>query len=225
MADSGARYSQRFKQLLREYPKDDGDQWRGVEIERATNGFVTGSYVTAMKKGRITRPGLDKLRAIAEVMGFPFEAWLGSDEPRRSMSDRPDAGEDSFADLVNYLFDAIRDGQTGEPYSNRQVAEMSRGRLSEPAIEQMRTGDNPNPSRSELLALCDVFDVEFSYWDLRKERPPLMNADTIRGLRDASSYAILHKSLELPSDDKDLIMTMMEELERRHSRKGPDTST
>src|SRR5215208_1302932 len=55
----------KFERLLETYRREDGRWWSGVELERATGGLVTRSYVTNLRKGRIENPGMDKLWALA----------------------------------------------------------------------------------------------------------------------------------------------------------------
>ena len=45
-------------------------------MEEATAGFVNTSYFSNLLNDRIKQPGLDKLKAIAETMGFPAQIWL-----------------------------------------------------------------------------------------------------------------------------------------------------
>lgn len=71
--------SGRFLGLLELYRKPDGGEWGGQDLEDATNGAVTRSYVSNLKNGRIENPGLAKLRAIANAMGFPPELWFGNE--------------------------------------------------------------------------------------------------------------------------------------------------
>jgi transcriptional regulator with XRE-family HTH domain len=79
--------SERFARLLALYRKPDGSEWGGQDLERATGGAVTRSYISNLKKGRIGSPGLDKLEAIAGAMGFPPALWFGSGTDDRA----PDA--------------------------------------------------------------------------------------------------------------------------------------
>jgi transcriptional regulator with XRE-family HTH domain len=74
--------SERFGWLLTLYRKPDGSEWGGQDLENATEGAVTRSYVANLKKGRVENPGLAKLEAISGAMGFPPALWFG------------DAGED-----------------------------------------------------------------------------------------------------------------------------------
>ena len=70
--------SERFLKLLALYRKPDGSEWGGQDLENATGGAVTRSYVANLKKGRIENPGLAKLEAIAGTMGFPPALWFGA---------------------------------------------------------------------------------------------------------------------------------------------------
>jgi len=63
--------ARKFERLLDTFRREDGRRWSGIELERATGGVVTRSYVTNLRKGRIENPGMDKLAAIAKAMGFP----------------------------------------------------------------------------------------------------------------------------------------------------------
>jgi hypothetical protein len=57
--------ARKFEGLLESYRHEDGAKWSGIELERATGGVVTRSYVTNLRKGRIENPGMDKLAAMA----------------------------------------------------------------------------------------------------------------------------------------------------------------
>ena len=71
--------SERFLRLLTLYRKPDGSAWGGQDLEDATGGAVTRSYVSNLKSGRIENPGLAKLEAIAGAMGFPPQLWFGGE--------------------------------------------------------------------------------------------------------------------------------------------------
>lgn len=72
--------SERFVRLLDLYRKPDGSEWGGQDLENATGGKVTRSYVANLKKGRIENPGLAKLEAISKARDFPPVLWSGNDE-------------------------------------------------------------------------------------------------------------------------------------------------
>ena len=69
--------SERFRRLLALYRKPDGSEWGGQDLEGATGGAVTRSYVSNLKQGRIENPGLAKLEAVSDAMGFPPALWFG----------------------------------------------------------------------------------------------------------------------------------------------------
>ena len=53
--------AQKFEHLLDTYRRPDGRRWSGQEIDEATGGVVTRSYVTNLRKGRIENPGYEKI--------------------------------------------------------------------------------------------------------------------------------------------------------------------
>ncbi len=69
--------SERFLRLPALYRKSDGSEWGGQDLENATGGAVTRSYVANLKRGRIESPGFAKLEAISNAMGFPSALWFG----------------------------------------------------------------------------------------------------------------------------------------------------
>ena len=125
----------RFELLLERYPHPDGRRWSGYQIDNATGGVVSRSYVTNLRKGRIENPGYDKLKALAKAMGFPAQLWfeenLGDDEGVR-VEPSPERGD--LAGRLEHLFGVIKNERTGEPYTNKEVARMSLGDLSEEEV-------------------------------------------------------------------------------------------
>ena len=79
--------SERFRRLLALYRKFDGSEWGGQDLQNATVGAVTRSYVTNLKNGRIENPGLAKLEAISGTMGFPPSLWFGDAEEGHAPDD------------------------------------------------------------------------------------------------------------------------------------------
>ena len=207
------RIAQKFELLMDRYRRPDGRRWSGQELQDASGGAVSRSYVSALRNGRIANPRFDKLRALAKAMGFPPELWFGNlDTLRVSAGAKRDEGRGSIAERLNRLFDIVRDDRTGEPYSENDVARMSAGDLSEEEVDGIRSGRIANPTVDKLLALSEVFEVDPSYFLGREEKPPLLDAEAIRALGDAKSRVILHKSLELSSGEKDMLIDMIEHL-------------
>ena len=77
MGDGREHGSERFRRLLTLYRKPDGSEWGGQELENATDKAVTRSYVANLKQGRIENPGLAKLEAVSDAVGFPPALWFG----------------------------------------------------------------------------------------------------------------------------------------------------
>src|SRR5215213_10225528 len=174
--------AQRFEALLEIHRRPDGRKWSGQEIDVATGGVVTRSYVTNLRKGRIENPGYEKMRAIAKAMGFAPEVWfedgLGEGQAiGQAVESRGVAGR------LEHMFEVVRNPKTGEPYTNAEVARMTLGDLSEEDVERIRTGAISDPTVGQVAALAGVFGVEPSYL-LDHETPPLLDQELVQGLRD-----------------------------------------
>jgi transcriptional regulator with XRE-family HTH domain len=134
--------ARKFERLLETHRRDDGGKWSGIELERATGGVVTRSYVTNLRKGRIENPGMDKLWALARAMGFPNALVRGGAIRRgRGAAGRPEG----LAGRVGRLFDAIEDPKTEETYTSSGIARMSLGDLTEEDVEGLRSGSVSDP--------------------------------------------------------------------------------
>src|ERR671912_275648 len=112
--------AQKFEGLLEMYRRPDGRRWSGQEIDEATGGIVTRSYVTNLRKGRIENPGFEKLKAIAKVMDFPPELWF-----EESPGLREGAPIDTVpGHLTEELVEQIRAGELTDP-SMKQVVTLA----------------------------------------------------------------------------------------------------
>ena len=213
--------ARKFERLLEMYRHPDGRRWSGQEIDEATGGIVTRSYVTNLRKGRIENPGFEKLRAIAKVMGFPPELWFGQMPDfgtGTSLEPLPEGG--SIADKTNRLFDVVRNEGSGKPFTNAEVARMSLGDLREEHVEQIRSGQLTNPSMGQVVALADVFGVHPSYFLDVARKPPLLDADAMRILQDETVSAIAHKSLHLPGRERQMILNIIRQFEDTQEADG-----
>jgi transcriptional regulator with XRE-family HTH domain len=135
--------ARKFERLLEAYRREDGGDWSGVELERATGSVVTRSYVTNLRKGRIENVGYEKMGALARAMGFPPEAWFKA-IPASGERTAPEEGED-LAGRARHLFGAVRHPKTGESYTSAEVERMSAGELTEDEVEKIRTGVISDP--------------------------------------------------------------------------------
>lgn len=189
-------------------------------MERATAGFVTASYFYNLLGDRIKQPGLDKLKAIADAMGFPSELWLEGPD-RWSAPAAPGgglrlAGEDAgFQELLDNLFTSFPDARTGEPPTNAEISRRTAGRVREAELERLRSGELKDPTLEQLVALSEAFDVDPAYWFKRRGERPLVDEKVVEALRSEDNRLILHRSLGLSRDQKDMLLILMEQLERR----------
>ena len=198
--------AQKFEHLLDTYRRPDGHRWTGQQLDEATGGVVTRSYVTNLRKGRIENPGYEKMKAIAKAMGFAPEVWF-----------EDGLGEGSFATVgqtevsrgvagrLEHLFEVVRNPKTGEPYTNAEVARMTLGDLSEDDVERIRTGAEGDPSVGQVVALASVFGVEFSYLLDRGEQW-LLDKDLVKALRDEDVRDITRESSRLPDRERQLVL-------------------
>ena len=145
------RISQKFELFRERYRREDGGRWSGQDLQDATGGVVTRSYVSMLRKGKIENPGFDKLRAIAKAMGFSPELWFEeAGEIGTSLRIEQPIRDQDVAARLNHLFDAIKNGRTGGPYTNAEVARMSLGDLTEDEVAGIRAGTLENPTMSQV---------------------------------------------------------------------------
>jgi transcriptional regulator with XRE-family HTH domain len=207
------RIAQKFELFLDRYRRGDGSKWSGQDLDDATGGVVTRSYVSTLRKGRIENPGFEKLRAIAKAMNFPPELWFEDVENLPDAAGPARDGEHrSIAERVGRLFETIKNERTGEPYTDAEVARLSLGDLTEEEVEGIRTGGISNPTIAQVLALSEVFGVDPSYFLDRGKKPPLLDEEALRALGDQRSRLLLHKSLGLSDGEKDMLIDMVERL-------------
>jgi transcriptional regulator with XRE-family HTH domain len=154
--------AQKFEALLETYRRPDGRKWSGQEIDEATGGVVSRSYVTNLRKGRIENPGYEKLAAMAKAMGFAAEVWFEDSLGEERSIGRAEVSR-SVGGRLEHLFEVVRNPKTGEPYTNAEVARMTLGDLSEEDVKRIRTGVVSDPSVGQVAALASVFGVEPSY--------------------------------------------------------------
>ncbi len=202
------RISQKFELFRERYRREDGGKWSGQDLQDATGGVVTRSYVSMLRKGKIENPGFDKLRAIAKAMNFPPGLWFEeADGIENATRVEQPAREQGIADRLNQLFEAIKNERTGEPYTNAEVPRMSLGDLTEEEVGGIRAGMLENPTISQVLALAEAFGVHPSYFLERSKEPTLLGEREINALGDRRARAILNRSLDLSDREKDMCWT------------------
>ena len=208
--------AQKFEGLLEMYRHPDGHRWTGQQLDEATGGVVSRSYVTNLRKGRIENPGYEKMKAIAKAMGFAPEVWfedglgegrsIGETEESRGLGGR-----------LEHLFELVRNPKTGEPYTNAEVARMTLGDLSEEDVQRIRTGAVSDPTLSQVAALASVFGVEPSYL-LDRGEPSLLDEELVQALRDEDVRDITRESSRLPDGERRLVLGIVRQF--RDQRMG-----
>lgn len=212
-----SRIAKKFESLLDRCRHPDGRRWNGQDLQNATGGVVTRSYISALKTGNIENPGFEKLQAIAKAMGFPPERWFEDIiDGGLTTQNLRNADDTSMVERLERLFEVVFNERTGAPYTNAEVARMSLGDLTEEEVEALRTGRFGNPTVSQVLALSEVFGVDPSYFLTRGKKTPLLDKDVMQVLGDKRSLAIANKSLDLSDGEKDLIINMIERLGYLH---------
>ena len=208
--------AQKFENLLEMYRHPDGHRWTGQQLDEATGGVVSRSYVTNLRKGRIENPGYEKMRAIAKAMGFPPEVWfdeglgegrsIGQIEQSRSVAGR-----------LEHLFEVVKNPKTAEPYTNGEVARMTLGDLSEEDVQRIRTGAVSDPSVGQVAALASVFGVEPSY--LLDRGAPLFDGELVEALRKSTVREATREISRLPERERRLMLGIVRQFG------GPDDAS
>jgi transcriptional regulator with XRE-family HTH domain len=212
--------SQKFERLLDAHRRPDGRRWTGQQLDEATGGIVTRSYVTNLRKGRIENPGYEKMAAIAKAMGFPPELWF-EDGAGLSLDVQSDRSS-GIAGRVEHLFDVVRNPATGKPYTNAEVARMSLGDLSQEDVEGIRTGAIADPTAGQVAALAKVFGVEPSYLLDRGEAP--LDAELVEALRDEAVRETTREISRLPERERRLVLGIVRQFgAAERARTTPDS--
>jgi transcriptional regulator with XRE-family HTH domain len=197
--------AQKFEILLEMFRHSDGRRWSGQEIDEATGGVVTRSYVTNLRKGRIESPGYEKMRAIAKTMGFPPEMWFEEHLGSEGGSPAQPEGR-AIPARVEHLFEVVKNPKTGESYTNAEVVRMSAGEITEEEVEGIRTGKIADPSVGRVAALAAVFGVPPSYLMDRGTETEVLDEEALKALADSTVSAILKESAHLPEREKRIVL-------------------
>lgn len=238
---AGASFGEKFELLFTLFPHPDRAhledpkkrRWKQSEIEEASGGRVSQSYLTGLRSGRFSRPGLQPLHEISKVMGFPLDLWLEDVDQWESVLDKhrhySEAPSEEvaaeLAGLVEQLFVSIPNRETGEQYTNEEVARASHERLTVEDLANIRGGHVANPRRMQLLALSNFFKVDYSYWQQATSVELPVDPILYEGLRkDPKAMLVLQKALGLSNDQKDLLLILAEQLADYEQKQGRSTS-
>lgn len=222
--DQGAQIARRLELLLERFPHPEGRPWKGSEIEQESGGIVSQPYFSALRRGRFRRPGMEQLQAIADVMGFPLELWQADPEdwPRILEQRWPGATEisgvnsekNSVADSLKSIRRSVLNPQTNEPYTDREIAQQSAGRLTAEDVHQIESGENASPSYDKIVALSEIFNVSTDYWRTGSGRRNVsLDARLLDMLSDPQTRHMLWGWRTLSNRDRDTIVTLIENFE------------
>lgn len=210
-------FGRRFREFEEQYRRPDGSRWRNRDIEEATGRFVSGNYVTNLKKGRYKNPGHDRLLAIANVMGFPAEFWYHEEDHKPAAGDGMDVdGESTLASKLEFLIGSRNDPRTGEPLDQEAVSQLTSGVVSVQEIDAALNGRCESLQSSQYRALSEVFGVDVAFWYKGYGHVPALEADTVESLRDREAEEVLNKfhRLERP-EDRNLIRSLLDRFATR----------
>lgn len=212
---SSMNFGTKLARLLEIYRKPDGAKWSLKEIEDATDGYVTGRYLTNLKAGRIRQPSLDRLATLARIMGFPVELWVQNLENWDQIIGRQKnlRGGSTLANRLNLLFEVIANQETGAPFTVREVATLSKGRFTVEELERARSGEVQDLSGTQYLALSEIFGVNSSYWYSAAEQRPNLDPETIEALKNRKNLLLLNKMSTRSDDEKDLFLSLADQLD------------
>jgi transcriptional regulator with XRE-family HTH domain len=196
--------ARRFERFLDTYRRPDGCRWGGADLERATGGVVTRSYVANLRKGRIENPGYEKMLAISRAMGFPPEAWF--EDATGEAAPAAPTEDGNLAARVGHLFGAVRHPRTGEPYTDAEIARTSAGILTEGDVEGIRTGRIVDPTIGQVAALAAAFGVPPSYLLDRNKDLSVLDEEVLEALAEETVGAILRESARLPRREKEIVL-------------------
>ncbi|MDP9474278.1 MAG: hypothetical protein M3R38_00990 [Actinomycetota bacterium] len=218
-------FGKRLALFLDRYRKPDGSNWTPKEIEAATNGFVTASYLSNLKADRIRQPGYDRLKSIATAMRFPPALWYEPSESWEEAEHRHRRRQPSLARALTVLMQTSLNDRTGKPFTAEDVARLSGGRLTPDQVRGLQTGELTDPAMSQLVALSEVFGVEPGFWYSPSKDLMTLDGETFNALRNEKTHLILSKIHGRPDAEKDMILRTIEHLDTmRDLYSAADTS-
>lgn len=155
--------AERLELLLEAFRRPDGNRWALREIEQATGGSVSASYLSSIRNGRIKNVGGRQRQDTARAMGFPErlwdaepEHWLKILKEERRLSESGDAPPAPVAVLLEDLFRYARHLITGSAFTESSVAELSDGQLDKDEVHRMRLGETPDRRSSPGWSMTRV---------------------------------------------------------------------
>lgn len=204
-------FGEKFLYFQDRYRKPDGRKFKLKDIERATGGYVTGAYITQLKQGRYENPGYDKLRAIAEVMGFPPELWY---QPQAQL----DNVGATLPEKLDFLIGTQPELENGDNSAEEEISRLSFGKISAERLYAARNGELDQLEASEYFALSGLFGVDISFWYQSEPALDNLDSETIVSLRDQEAQGVLNKFHQIErEEDRTFIRELIDRFTRREN--------
>ena len=229
-AEKFAQLLQRFPHPSRQYLAEEGQQnkdlqWRPIEVERATGGRVSSQYFVQLRNGDIKSPGHAHLRAISQVMRFPFELWntepeewdsVIKDHSRREWRVAEEV-RPQLAKLLDDLMSTRKNIVTGQSLTNFEISVRTRGLLTDTEVEELRSGRLKDPTIDQILALSSALGVEATYWAGPKGQMPHLDGVTLEALADPRIHLAAKMMSELDDGTIDSLLTIINQMAKNAS--------
>lgn len=205
----GIDYGRKFVYFQDRYRKPDGRKFKHKDIERETDGYVSAAYISNLKQGHNENPSYDRLRAIAEVMGFPPALWYQPDKQLHGTGT-------TLAEKLKFLFRTQPDLGTGKESAEEEVSRLAFGKVSSQRLNDARNGELDELEASEYFALSNVFGVDISFW--YQSQPALDNLapETLVSLGDPEAQGVLNKFHQIErEEDRHFVRDLIDRFSRR----------
>lgn len=222
-------YNKKFRIMLAIIAAPDGGEWGPSKMNKATSGAIGTSYFNALRDGHVKVPKADKMKAVADVMGFPPQLWFKDLRWWQQTYNRWETGDDlssllaqdgqqtslqiRISRLLNNLIQLKPHRDSGEPLSDEEIASRSDGVLDSDRVSNLRDGAFTVADKDELAALCKVFKVSPAYWHEESSVPWKMSPSGLSDLMDVDSYETMQNSLNLSRENRGMLRRMSEYLQ------------
>ncbi|MFF4442779.1 hypothetical protein [Streptomyces sp. NPDC001621] len=135
---------------------------------------ISHQTVANIRDGVVKNPGVDSLRALANVFGVRLGFFLEEDAPAtqaagagsRGPAAQPTPAAVNLSARLNRLFETIHPKERG-PYNSHEVAEAIAergGKITEEQVERLRNGTWDPTSYEQFGALASFFGVPLAYF-------------------------------------------------------------